>query len=614
MIYKTLLFLFVNLLLYGVPYSYSYAYDLSTESGIEACKNDSTCYICKNPSATTMEDGLLQCTPGLGYDNPSNMISSSNYFCPAPETKQKCSVDTSNELLSKSLKISIKNPYKGFINNSIKVGFKDTLITIEQQLPNGQTVEQTIDFTNEFNSIVKPYIDSEWNIKKSYIQFYYYKPDTSIGSGGESSSFCPEGEYISNTVCNNNQSVNINIYENINVGGDCRNARASLEEFQIFFDIEKNNTKILCPINENNPCYKEGSDYYCTSECIPGNSLNITPAPPLEKDEIAGIGTEEPKENDVCTVDGITIADGTYMSCRLGSKINALADNCCFTSMDNKEKQEDIMTGVSDVLSVAISFGPGFWVTAISDIFKAAGWIDVDIVAEWFKGALDWLQDGVCTNAEILAGTYSYSTRGVTYNYRSSIEAIKDEKEGILPAGYDGGNCVYFGEFCSGYFGNCWEGTFLGIYYNFSMFGCKRPSRAFCCYSNLFDKALAKAARDQMSNKYDWGKINGKKLSPYSTITPGENPCRPDYKNINVDCSGVSITDLANISLDTVSFQKDIEKFSEFMLKDITKPGGALDASRANTENAVNDFKNQNPNDIINDALGDTQININDFK
>ena len=50
------------------------------------------------------------------------------------------------------------------------------------------------------------------------------------------------------------------------------------------------------------------------------------------------------------------------------------------------------------------------------------------------------------------------------------------------------------------------------------------------------------------------------------------------------------------------------------MLKDITKSGGTLDTSISNTENTINDFKNQNPNDIINNALGDSKININDFK
>lgn len=608
---KWLLVTFIILLTFNM--SYATVYDLSTESGIKACKNDKDCYICKNPSGTSMEDGLLQCSPGFGYDNPSNLIGSVNFFCPASETKQKCSVDTSDELLSKSLKISIKNPYKGsgsLNNSSIKIEFKDKLITIERQFINGQIEKQNIDFTNEYNSIVKPYIDSEWKIKKSYIQFYYYAPEHLSVDGNGISYSCPEGSLISNTVCNNNQSINIKVYENINIGGTCGSSKALLEEFQVVFEVEKKNTKILCPINKNNPCYKEGSDYYCTSECVPGSSINITTPPSIENDEISGLG-QEPKKDDICTIDGITIADGTYMSCRLGSETNALADNCCLTDMDDKDKQEKIMTGVSDLLSVALSYGPGFWGVIISDIFEAAGLPDV--VGEWFDSMLDWIIGGACSNAEILTGTYSYSTRGITYPYGPS-EAMEDRNKNKLPAGYDGGNCVYFGEYCSEYFSSCFDGYIFDIYFNLSTFGCKRPSRAFCCYSNLFDKALAKAARDQMPNKYKWGSINGDSLSHLQTRTKGKNPCKPDYKNLNIDCSGISINDLVNISLDTVSFQKDIEKFSEFMLKDITKSGGTLDTSISNTENTINDFKNQNPNDIINNALGDSKININDFK
>ena len=124
--------------------------------------------------------------------------------------------------------------------------------------------------------------------------------------------------------------------------------------------------------------------------------------------------------------------------------------------------------------------------------------------------------------------------------------------------GYDG-NCIAINHYCIHYgdtpdspldsdgndIYNCTQDDVpvLGYF-------CRRPGVGFCCYDDLFNKALAKAAREQLPNVYTWGE---------QVVTPGKNLCKPDRKRVKPNCKGVKIVDLNRINLNTENFKADLD-------------------------------------------------------
>lgn len=358
---------------------------------------------------------------------------------------------------------------------------------------------------------------------------------------------------------------------------------------------------ITCPLDTNKPCYKEGDGYYCSFiECTAGSDLVLKSDEGISDDNLIDISSKK-EESQICSVDAIRIADGNFMSCRVPAK-HGIQKNCCETSMNNKKAQEQLISGAVDALSIISVFTPVMWATVLSDLFQAIpGLADFDYVGEVLGDILTWLAGGACSENEIMAATLSSSTSNITYNSNNT-------KIG------DSGNCVYFGKYCASYSGSCLN--LFGKKYPIVSW-CERSARAYCCYSNIFDKALAKAARDQMPYKYNWGTIKGTYVYPVEPksfsedeslgYNPGENVCYPDYKEINLNCNGVSISDLVNLNLDTPEFNADIEAYVDVLTEDMTKPGGAIDQAKEGANQAIEDIKN-NTQGIMDEALKDLDI------
>lgn len=230
----------------------------------------------------------------------------------------------------------------------------------------------------------------------------------------------------------------------------------------------------------------------------------------MSPDDLVDTSKNTNKEKQICFVDSVTIAEGTFGSCRRPSTLvdKDLTNDCCEMTIDNRDAQDAIVTGVADVISVL-----GGTYTLISDLFKEIGLADFDFINQLLVDVINMMRGGRCTDSEMMIATSAASTRGLVVK-DSSGEIVYQDKN-------DGGNCVYLGEYCTNYAGHCDKGSFLGIKWENPIgWGCERPAKAFCCYSDIFEKALAKAARDQMPNKYNWGSINGDVVSPTRLYSP----------------------------------------------------------------------------------------------
>lgn len=363
-----------------------------------------------------------------------------------------------------------------------------------------------------------------------------------------------------------------------------------------------NNTNILCPLGDYS-CYPENGQYVCNqNKCESGSNMDVTENPEQGTPVIKPPKKEGIESGCVEDMSKVTIAEGTLGMCRLSSRINALADNCCKISVNDRDKQEDIMTGVADVISVI-----GGTYSLISDLFKALGWADEDFIQVLLTDVMEFLKGGTCSNDEIAIATAAAATQGIVVN-----------NNGITYDGNnDSGTCVYLGDYCTNYSGTChkWFGEIIGWDGQ-----CERPAKAYCCYSSMFEKALAKAAREQMPDKYNWGNIRGYPLWPYKSkygepYTPGNNPCKPDFKELNINCKGVSVFDLVNINMDSEQFQTDMAAFTAITLKDVTKEGGNYQQAQENMQQEIDNLKNQsntNSDTIINNMLDG--VDISTFK
>ena len=100
------------------------------------------------------------------------------------------------------------------------------------------------------------------------------------------------------------------------------------------------------------------------------------------------------------------------------------------------------------------------------------------------------------------------------------------------------------------------------------------------------------------------------------TIIEGRNHIiKKLFKELNIDCKGVSVFDLININMDSEQFQTDMAAFTAITLKDVTKEGGNYQQAQENMQQEIDNLKNQsntNSGAIIDNMLDG--VDINKFK
>ncbi len=579
-------------------------YDLSTNEGKKLCQSDPNCYLCK-------DNGMVQqCIQLSPYDNQLGVINMSRqeWVCNASSTKEICDTGVDRYKHMKQT-IRIENDINLYQFHSVDVSLtSNDLLVIKNK------TTYNIDLKEDEKLI--SYIHDGWNISGVNVIANYTGVPVLENSDGNIY-HCPVDGGSSQYKLSKNQSISIDRLISIKMYGSCGFnpnqsyyiGYAQISSLVIDIEIEKPITTITCPSDNNKSCYKEGKNYFCNpSLCTSGNEIIIEEVPSYQGAPVIKPPKKEGIGDGGCVEDirKITIGEGTFGSCRLSSKTNALADNCCKLSINDRDKQEDIMTGVADVISVL-----GGTFSLISDFFAAIGWTDGDFIQVLLTDVMEFLKGGTCSNDEIAIATAAAATQGIVVN-----------NNGIIYDGnHDTGTCVYLGDYCSNYSGYCDKGSFLGIKWENPIgWGCERPAKAYCCFSSMFEKALAKAAREQMPDKYNWGTIREQRVGPYNSkagipYTPGNNPCKPDFKELNIDCGGVSVFDLVNINMDSEQFQTDMAAFTAITLKDITKEEGNYQQAQENMQQEIENLKNQSNNNssaIINNTLDG--VDINKFK
>ena len=623
-------------------------YDLSTIDGIKGCMSDNNCYVCTN----LLDNGSFeakQCVQLSPYDEKLGIIDStkSDLVCNAPSSTKVCSIETDDKILEEkkvrlnsiiSAKEIFGNNYSILYHGSwlagwgIGYGLDNSTLTVGYAIPrDGIWNKWNFDLTDKIrnNTNIKSYEQENWKIKDIKIYLMHYVPKHCENIGGDEYCYNLIKEYISYDIpsstyspgyINNHGNATTNFCVNANVKVDKNKdglpdineetgslvkvtGRACIDHIDVEVTLERPKTTITCPYGSNYPCYLENNEYICNkNKCDAGSNMDVTENPEQGTPVIKPPKKEGIESGCVEDMSKVTIAEGTLGMCRLSSRTNALADNCCKISVNDRDKQEDIMTGVADVISVI-----GGTYSLISDLFKALGWADEDFIQVLLTDVMEFLKGGTCSNDEIAIATAAAATQGIVVN-----------NNGITYDGNnDSGTCVYLGDYCTNYSGTChkWFGQIIGWDGQ-----CERPARAYCCYSSMFEKALAKAAREQMPDKYNWGNIRGYPLWPYKSkygepYTPGNNPCEPDFKELNIDCKGVSVFDLININMDSEQFQTDMAAFTAITLKDVTKEGGNYQQAQENMQQEIDNLKNQsntNSGAIIDNMLDG--VDINKFK
>ncbi len=578
-------------------------YDLSTNEGKKKCAADTGCYICADKNT----DKLLQCMYLPEFDKVLQVANpnKTSLVCPVKYSQMQC--NKSEEYIKQEETIKLKivginnntdntdgNTYYLYGDPVISLS-NNTVVTISQPYvnPYDTSIRDKYVFKKDYSSEIKDKLNDNWKIKEVNIIYSYNIPFNS-----------------KNYIIPNDSSDTVARQQYESLSGDTVNVY-SLKDITLNIVLEKDVLlyDYTCPYDSNYPCYLENGKYFCSNmQCDSGNNIQIEEIPNEQGDPVI----KPPKKDSIgdggCVEDisKITIGEGTFGSCRLSSKTNALADNCCKLSINDRDKQEDIMTGVADVISVL-----GGTFSLISDFFAAIGWTDGDFIQVLLTDVMEFLKGGTCSNDEIAIATAAAATQGIIVN-----------NNGITYNGnHDTGTCVYLGDYCSNYSGYCDKGSFLGIKWENPIgWGCERPAKAYCCFSSMFEKALSKAAREQMPDKYNWGTIRGQRVGPYNSkagalYTPGNNPCKPDFKELNIDCGGVSVFDLVNINMDSEQFQTDMAAFTAITLKDITKEEGSYKQAQENMQQEIENLKNQsnhNSGAIINNTLDG--IDINKFK
>lgn len=457
-------------------------YDLSTIDGIKSCMNDNNCYVCTN----LLDNGSFeakQCVQLSPYDNQLGIIDSKKYdlVCNAPSSTKICSIETDKEVLdNKTIIVTIPYGYNT-LDSSINFKLNKNILTINNNL--------TVDIIEKINNNKNftQYKESGWTIKSFIVKGNYYPYNKTCQKYGK--------EYKCNisaklfTIKDGDSVTKETLYTIYPSSCQCIDGYSDTirlsPSLTINVILERPKTTITCPYGSNYPCYLENGKYFCSNmQCDSGNNIQIEEvpndqgAPVIKPPKKEGIGDSGCVED----ISKITIGEGTFGSCRLSSKTNALADNCCKLSINDRDKQEDIMTGVADVISVL-----GGTFSLISDFFAAIGWTDGDFIQVLLTDVMEFLKGGTCSNDEIAIATAAAATQGIVVN-----------NNGIIYDGnYDTGTCVYLGDYCSNYSGYCDKGSFLGIKWENPIgWGCERPAKAYCCFSSMFEKALAKAARE----------------------------------------------------------------------------------------------------------------------
>lgn len=316
-----------------------------------------------------------------------------------------------------------------------------------------------------------------------------------------------------------------------------------------------------CPIPElqKDPCIKQGNKYYCSETSC------ITEPVPLDENGNPQIETFDPEgdvldnstdtidfiNKDNCTVDPekMTIGDGKYMKARIP---NFPADNDCYgkdpklinqlNEEKNKKNRDDIMTGGDKAENDESWLPPSFKFTL-----------------RLFQSIAGWMTGGECTNEEkrLLLYRTSISSKDLERNSGRDIKEGnakpflwkigENELENDTRAD---GNCVALSYYCSFHEKGLGCNRLLGTDHYFYIKNCRRKSIGFCCFPDLFMKAIAVAAREQFPELYNWGD---------GVTSPGVNPCDPDVKKINHNCKGVKLSDFSLLNFNTKQFNRDIE-------------------------------------------------------
>lgn len=575
-------------------------YDLSTIDGIKGCMSDNNCYVCTN----LLDNGSFeakQCVQLSPYDEKLGIIDStkSDLVCNAPSSTKVCSIETDDEILDNKT-ITVQIPYEyNFLDSSVNFKLNENILTINNNF--------TIDIIEKINNNKNftQHNDSGWTIKSFIVKGNYYPYNKTCQKYGKEYKCNIPAKFF--TITDGDSITKETLYTIYPSSCKCIDGYSDTVKLAPLLTVnvilERPKTTITCPYGSNYPCYLENNEYICNkNKCDAGSNMDVTENPEQGTPVIKPPKKEGIESGCVEDMSKVTIAEGTLGMCRLSSRTNALADNCCKISVNDRDKQEDIMTGVADVISVI-----GGTYSLISDLFKALGWADEDFIQVLLTDVIEFIKGGTCSNDEIAIATAAAATQGIVVN-----------NNGITYDGNnDSGTCVYLGDYCTNYSGTChkWFGQIIGWDGQ-----CERPARAYCCYSSMFEKALAKAAREQMPDKYNWGNIRGNPVWPYKSkfgepYTPGNNPCEPDFKELNIDCKGVSVFDLININMDSEQFQTDMAAFTAITLKDVTKEGGNYQQAQENMQQEIDNLKNQsntNSGAIIDNMLDG--VDINKFK
>lgn len=583
-------------------------YDLSSSDleMIQRCQTDPNCYLCNDSAGN-----ILHCSSLPAFDeaiqtaNPNKM----GQVCPAAKAICESKLDNTRFTTKtvKTITYSMGNfkCYSGFGSNcAINFTVQDNNLLITK---NGKSItgeDQSIDLTSYYK---QEDIQDGWEIGDVYIQAIYGDGTEYVEcSGGDASpSTCELNVpyYDSKHKINDGEILNIGFVKRVSGVGYCECSGIGfvhMNHIIVIIEMKKPIETKICPYGNNNPCYLEGGDYICSNTpCEAGSSITTETGTKENEYEYTPIVNKDGVGEGGCVEDlsKVTIGDGTLGTCRLGSDANLAAaqNDCCKQTIEDRDAREAMISGAADILSIGLGS-----IALLSDILKAIGLANADFIGTAIQDMINWVGGGICRDDEMMTSTAA-----------SLLDNATGEKAG---------NCVYLGEYCSNYQGSCNSLTLFGKRYQWaSSKGCERRARVYCCYSSVFEKALAKAARDQMPDKYDWGIIKGehtKKVGP-----PGDKHGRrpysasgdPCYKDSlkEVKCGGVSVFDLVNINFDSTDFQADMEDFVAVTMKEALKDGGNIQQATENMEKEVGNIKSQsigNPNSFTDDALKDMDI------
>ncbi len=274
-------------------------------------------------------------------------------------------------------------------------------------------------------------------------------------------------------------------------------------------------------------------------------------------------------DNKTCDLNTVKIFNGQMMTCRERdvTTIDGIGNNCCEDIGTNKYNgNESNREAVTESIYKSIAGGD------VGDLALKLGIENLvgGPIAIFYGGVFDLMvQWGLMSDnpISVIAGKVVDTFTG---GQCDTNEIMLSTLKNVYKTGDRTGTCIYLGQYCHKYEAGCDRFSIFGKKYEINRSSrCIRRANIYCCYPNIMDKAIIKAAKDQL----------GKTFGTYPT-SANRNACNEQKNEINVDCSGITIDELSKLNLNTPSFKSDLEDFVNSKMNEI------------DINSHINDYKN----------------------